>query len=117
MRVKTGFTRRRRHNEVKRQAKGMRLSKGKLYKVSKEAQLHADAYAFAGRRLRKRDMRKLWIIRINAALGQIENGPSYSVFVNVLKKANVELDRKVLADLANRDMEAFKTVVSTVWNN
>ncbi len=115
MRVKTGFTRRRRHNEVKKNAKGMRLSKGKLYKVSKEAQLHADAYAFAGRRLRKRDMRKLWIIRINAALQQIENGPSYSVLVNVLKKANINLDRKVLAELANRDMDGFKTVVASVW--
>ena len=66
MRVKTGTVRRRKHNKVLERTKGMRMSKGRLIKVSKEADLHAGQYAFVGRRLRKRDMRRLWIQRINA---------------------------------------------------
>lgn len=90
------------------------MTKGRLYKVSKEADLHAGQYAFVGRRLRKRDMRTLWIQRINAALKSYADGLKYSRFINLLNKAHIELDRKVLADLAVTDADAFKSVVDKV---
>lgn len=85
------------------------MTKGRLYKVSKEADLHAGQYAYVGRKLRKRDFRRLWIMRINAALTPFEL--TYSQFVNGLKKAKIELDRKILADLAVTDPETFKAIV------
>jgi large subunit ribosomal protein L20 len=90
------------------------MSKGKLYGVSKEADLHAGQYAFIGRKLRKRDLRKLWIMRINAGLKTYAEGLKYSIFINLLKKTNVNLDRKILAELAMNDPEGFKSVVDTV---
>ena len=83
----------------------MRMTKGRLYKVSKEADLHAGQYAFAGRRLRKRDMRRLWIIRINGALKR--HSLTYSKFINRLKETNIEINRKMLADLVNFDAKTF----------
>jgi large subunit ribosomal protein L20 len=112
MRVKTGFTRKRRHNKVLSRTKGMRMTKGRLYKVSKEADLHAGQYAYAGRRLRKRDLRRLWIIRINAGL--TEHDLSYSKFIAKLKIAKIDLDRKILADLVLSDPAAFKAIVDKV---
>lgn len=109
MRVKTGFSRRRHHKKVLKHTRGFRMTKGRLYKVSKEAELHAGQYAFIGRKLRKRDMRRLWITRINAAL--ISCNLSYSKFINGLSKAKIELDRKILADLAISDPETFKSIV------
>lgn len=88
------------------------MTKGRLYKVSKEADLHAGQYAYVGRKLRKRDMRRLWITRINAALTPYEI--SYSRFINGLKKAKIELNRKILADLAVTDSEVFKKIVDKV---
>jgi large subunit ribosomal protein L20 len=114
MRVKTGFTRRRHHKKVLERTKGFRMTKGRLYKVSREADLHAGQYAYAGRRLKRRDLRKLWITRINIALHNIEGAPRYSTFINLLKAKNVELDRKILADLAVSDANAFKAVVDSV---
>jgi len=111
-RVKTGPSRRRRHKKVLKRTKGFRMTRGRLYKVSKEADLHAGQYAFAGRKLRKRDMRRLWITRINAALTPYEI--SYSKFINGLKKAKIELNRKILADLALSDPKTFKTIVEHV---
>jgi large subunit ribosomal protein L20 len=108
-RVKTGTTRRKRHKKVLKRTKGFRMTKGRLYKVSKEADLHAGQYAYAGRKLRKRDMRKLWITRINAALTPYEI--SYSQFINGLKKAKIELNRKILADIALSDPDTFKEIV------
>ncbi|HUV42316.1 MAG TPA: 50S ribosomal protein L20 [Patescibacteria group bacterium] len=108
-RVKTGTTRRKSHKRVLKRTKGFRMTKGRLYKVSKEADLHAGQYAFMGRKLRKRDLRKLWIIRISAAL--IPHEISYSRFINGLKKAKIELNRKVLADLALSDSSTFKEIV------
>lgn len=108
-RVKTGTTRRKRHKKVLKRTKGFRMTKGRLYKVSKEADLHAGQYAFTGRKLKKRDMRRLWITRINAGL--TSHKLSYSKFINGLKKAKIELDRKILADLALNDPETFKTIV------
>ena len=112
MRVKTGFHRRRRHNKVLERTKGMRMTRGRLYKVSKEADLHAGAYAFHGRKRRKRDMRKLWISRINAGLSQIDGAPNYSRLINALKVKNVTLDRKILADLAVSDLQTFSSIVT-----
>ncbi len=108
-RVKTGPTRKKRHKKVLKRTKGFRMTKGRLYKVSKEADLHAGEYAFAGRKLRKRDMRKLWITRINAALADSEL--SYNQFIAGLKKAKIELDRKTLADLAISDPKTFQKIV------
>ncbi len=108
-RVRTGTTRRRRHKKVLKRTKGFRMTKGRLYKVSKEADLHAGQYAYVGRKLRKRDLRRLWITRINAALTPHEL--SYSKFINGLKKAKIELDRKILADITLSDPETFKAIV------
>ena len=112
MRVKTGYTRRQRHKKVIKLAKGYRMTKGRLYKVSKEAVLHAGQYAYHGRKLKKRDLRRLWIQRINAALS---NYPiKYSHFIKKLKDSHIDLDRKILADLAALHPNVFKKVVETV---
>ena len=108
-RVKTGFTRRRRHKKIIKQAKGYRMTRGRLYKVSHEAVLHAGQYAYAGRKLKKRQFRRLWIQRINAALTSL--GLPYSRFINLLKKAQITLNRKILADLAVNDPDTFKNIV------
>jgi large subunit ribosomal protein L20 len=108
-RVKTGPIRKRRHKKVLARTKGFRMTKGRLYKVSKEADLHAGEYAFAGRKLRKRDLRRLWITRINAALS--DSNLSYSKFIAGLKKAKIELDRKIMADLALSDPKTFEAIV------
>lgn len=113
-RARTGTTRKARHNKVLARTKGMRMSKGKLYRVSKEADLHAGQYAFIGRRLRKRDFRKLWIMRINAGLSTYADGLKYSRFINLLKVNKIEINRKMLADLAVSDPNAFKKIVAKV---
>jgi len=112
MRIKTGVTRRRAHKKVLSRTKGFRMTKNRLYKVAKEADLHAGQYAFEGRKNRKRDMRKLWIQRINAGLSQIDGAPNYSRFINNLKLKEVILDRKVLADLVVSDFNTFQQVVT-----
>ena len=111
MRVKTGTTRGYRHQRVLKRTKGMRMTKGRLYRVSKEADLHAGQYAFAGRKKRKRDLRRIWISRINAALTEYAQGLKYSQFISQLKKANIALNRKILADLAVSDPHSFKSVI------
>ncbi|HKY74366.1 MAG TPA: 50S ribosomal protein L20 [Patescibacteria group bacterium] len=113
-RVKTGIVRRKGHKAVLARTKGFRMTRNRLFKVAKEAELHAGQYAFIGRRLRKRDLRSLWITRIGAALKQIDEKLKYSVFIKNLKDAKVELDRKILADLAAKDGNAFKAVVKKV---
>lgn len=110
-RVKTGVTRRRRHKKVLSQTKGFRGTNNRLYKRAHEALLHAGQYAYIGRKLRKRDMRKLWIMRINAGLQQLDETMKYSVFINKLKQANIQIDRKMLAELAATDFAAFTEVV------
>lgn len=110
MRVKTGFTRVRAHKKVLARTKGFRMTKNRLIKVAREADLHAGQYAFKGRKLRKRDMRALWITRINAAIRPL--GLSYSAFVNNLKKADIQIDRKILADLAVSDPAAFQKIAA-----
>ncbi|MDP3955243.1 MAG: 50S ribosomal protein L20 [bacterium] len=109
MRVKTGPSRHRKHKKVLELASGYRMTRHRLHRQASDAVLHAGEYAFAGRKNRKRDFRRLWIVRINAALTDV--GISYSRFINGLKKANIELDRKILADLAVSDPGVFKTIV------
>ena len=111
MRIKRGVTGVKKRRSILKQAKGYRGAKSKLYRVAREAVMKSGQYAFVGRKLKKRDMRQLWITRINA--GCRENGVSYSVFINGLKKANVDLNRKVLADLAISDKTAFAKLVET----
>ncbi|GIK83571.1 MAG: 50S ribosomal protein L20 [Patescibacteria group bacterium] len=110
-RVKTGITRRKRHKKVLDSNKGFRGANSRLYKRAHEAYMHAGMYAYIGRRLRKRDMRKLWIIRINAALTELGEGLKYSRFINALKKANISIDRKMLAEIAVSDFRTFKDIV------
>lgn len=109
-RAKGGFTTRRRHKKVLQLAKGYRGAKSKLYRPAHEQVMKSLAYAFAHRRKRKGDFRKLWIARINAATRI--NGMSYSRFINGLKKAGVEVNRKILADMAVNDMTAFSQLVA-----
>lgn len=113
-RVKTGITRRKRHKKVLKQTKGFRGANNRLYKRAHEALLHAGKYAYIGRKLRKRDMRKLWIVRISAAIKEVDSALNYSTFMNMLKKANVQINRKMLAELAFTDFEAFRSIVSAV---
>jgi large subunit ribosomal protein L20 len=104
-RVKRGVTARARHKKVLKQAKGYYGARSRVYRVAKQAVIKAGQYAYRDRRQRKRQFRSLWIVRINAAAR--ECGLSYSRFMDWLKKASVEIDRKVLADIAVRDKEAF----------
>jgi large subunit ribosomal protein L20 len=111
MRVKTGFVRRRAHKKIIKANKGFRGTNRRLFKRANEARLHAGAYAFVGRKRRKRDLRKLWIIRLAAAVKQIEPQLNYSRFIARLKKAKIALDRKILADLAVTDSATFKAIL------
>ena len=104
-RVKRGVTARARHKKVLALAKGYRGRRKNVYRVAKQAVMKAGQYAYRDRRQRKRQFRQLWIVRINA--GARENGLSYSKFMNGLKKAAIEIDRKVLADMAVFDKAAF----------
>lgn len=108
-RAKGGFTSRHRHKKVLKLAKGYRGSKSRIFRPANAQVLKSLAYAFRDRRNKKRDFRKLWIIRINAAARM--NGMSYSTFISGLKKAGVQVNRKVLADLAVNDNQAFKDLV------
>ena len=108
-RVKRGVRTRARHRKVLKQAKGYFGHKSKLFKVANQAVMKSGAYAYRDRRAKKRDFRKLWIARINAAARM--NGLSYSKFMNGLKKADIALDRKVLSDIAITDPKAFAALV------
>ncbi len=108
-RVKRGVTAHARHKKILKLAKGYRGRRKNVYRVAKQAVMKAGQYAYRDRRQRKRQFRALWIARINAAAR--ECGLSYSVFMNGLKKASIEIDRKVLADLAVFDKPAFGKIV------
>jgi large subunit ribosomal protein L20 len=109
-RVKRGMMAHKRHKKLIDQAKGYRGSRSRHYRVANQAVMHALADAYRDRRRRKRDFRKLWIQRINAAARL--NGTTYSRLINGLKVAGINLDRKILADMAVRDPEAFSRVVN-----
>ena len=102
----------RRHRKFLKRAKGFKQARRVRIKVAKEALLHAGQYAYHGRKLRKRDLRNLWIIRLNAAVR--EEGLSYSKFIASLKRSKIELDRKILADIAVNDPNTFKKIVEIV---
>ena len=104
-RVKRGVPAKARHKKVLKQAKGYYGARRKVYRVAKQAVIKAGQYSYRDRRTRKREFRRLWIVRINAASRQF--GLSYSRFMDGLNKAGIEVDRKVLADLAVHDMAAF----------
>ena len=110
-RVKKGYTKHRRHHKVLKFAKGYRASSSKLFRVANEQMLKSLDYSFAHRRKKKGDFRKLWITRINAAARM--NDISYSRMMNGLKKANIAINRKVLADLAVNDAAAFSALCET----
>ncbi|HOU40884.1 MAG TPA: 50S ribosomal protein L20 [Promineifilum sp.] len=114
MRVKGGFVTRRRHKKILDMTKGQWGSRSKLFRRANEAMMKSYFYAYRDRRNRKRDFRRLWIARINAATRQ--HGLSYSNFIHGLKVANVRLDRKALADLAVRDETAFAAVIDIAKN-
>ena len=111
MRVRGGPQTHRRHKKIIAMAKGQRGSRHRLFKRANEAMMKSLVYAYRDRRVRKRDFRRLWITRINAATRQ--NDMSYSNFMHGLKKAGVELDRKALADIAVHDPSAFSQLVET----
>jgi len=107
-RVKRGVTARARHQKVLTQAKGYRGRRKNVYRIAKQAVMKAGQYAYRDRRTKKREFRALWIARINAAVREL--GMTYSSFVNGLAKASIDIDRKVLADLAVHDKPAFSKI-------
>lgn len=108
-RIKCAVTTRRRHKKILKLAKGYRGAKSKLFRTANEAVMKSLVYAYVGRKHKKRDFRKLWIARINAAARM--NGMSYSRFMNGLKKANIEMNRKMLSEIAIADPKAFASLV------
>ena len=113
-RVKKAINARKRHKKVLKLAKGYFGSRSKQFRAAKGSVMRAMAASYKGRKLRKRDFRKLWIARINAAARM--NGLSYSKFINGLKKANIDLNRKILADMAVNDDAAFAKLVEIAKN-
>lgn len=112
MRVKTGTVRHQRHKKVLDQAKGFWMTRHKRFKVANQAVMHSGNYAYEGRRIRRRDMRKLWIIRLNAALKPFQI--RYSVFIKMMKDKKVELNRKMLSEIAIKDSATFKSIVAFI---
>lgn len=112
MRVTRGLTSHAKHKKIFRANKGYRMTKRRLIKVAKEAYLHAGEYAFAGRKNRKRDFRRLWITRISEAVKL--RGLSYSSFIHQMKEANIEIDRKILANLVVENPNVFGEIVDNV---
>ncbi len=111
MRIKRGVNAIKKRRKILKAAKGYRGSKSTLYRVAKEQVMKSGNYAFVGRKLKKRDFRTLWIARINAACRQ--NDISYSKFMHGLKVANIDLNRKVLSEIATTDANAFASLVET----
>src|SRR3989338_1244003 len=109
VRIKGGVRTRAKHKKVLKMAKGFWMTRHKQFKKAKEAVLHAGEYAFAGRKAKKRDFRQLWIIRMNAALREL--GMKYSIFIHKLKVNKIELDRKILSQLAVEHSVVFKKIV------
>ncbi len=112
MRVKGGTVRKRRHNKILSLTKGYRMTKNSLYKVAHEAYMHAGQYSYGHRRRRQGQMRNLWILKINAACKS--NGIQYKDLIGGLKKKNIELNRKILADIAVNDPQVFSFIVKSL---
>lgn len=111
MRVKRGVAARAKHKKILKLAKGMQHNRTRSYRLAKQAVIRALQYAYRDRRNKKRDLRSLWITRINAAAR--EHGVTYGKFIANLKAANVELDRKVLAELAVNEPKAFEAIIKS----
>lgn len=111
-RVKGAMTTRARHKKILKRAKGYFGAKSIRFRMAKQAVMKSGNYAFVGRKRKKRDFRQLWIARINAAARM--NGLSYSKFISGIKKANININRKMLAEMAVNDMEAFKLLAEKV---
>ena len=114
-RVKGALSTRKRHKKILKLAKGYRGAKSKLYRVANQAVMKSLSYAYVGRKLKKRDFRTLWITRISAACKM--NDINYSRFMNGLKKANIEINRKMLSEIASSDPAAFAQLVQTAKAN
>ena len=112
MRVKRGVQASRKHKKIFAANKGYRMTKRRLIRVATQAYLHAGEYAHSGRKNRKRDIRQLWIMRINEAIKQ--HGLQYNAFISKMKAANIEIDRKILANLVTDDPEVFEDIVDKV---
>lgn len=112
MRVKRGTTRHAKHKKVIKLAKGYQGRRKSVYKLAKQAVIKAGQYSYRDRRVKKREFRSLWIIRINAALSKFDI--KYSKFINELAKKHIELDRKILADLAKNEPATFEAIVNKV---
>jgi large subunit ribosomal protein L20 len=112
MRIKRGVPARKKHTKILKAAKGMQHYRTRSYRLAKQGVIKSLRYAYRDRRNRKRDLRSLWITRINNAAR--ENGLSYSQLLNGMKKKNIELDRKVLSDLAVTNPQAFKAIIDQV---
>ena len=110
-RVKRGVQAKARHKKVLKQAKGFRGARSRTYKVAKQAVMKAGQYAYRDRRVRKRDFRSLWIQRINAAVRS--HGLTYSQFIHGMSKTDLDLDRKMLSEIAISDPDTFKNIVDT----
>lgn len=102
----------RKHRKIRKAARGFKQARSRRVKVAKESILHAGQYAYVGRKQKKRTLRRLWIIRINAAVR--EHGMKYSDFIKKLKDNNIELDRKILADIAVKDPETFEAILKNL---
>lgn len=114
-RVKKGVTKHRRHKKIIAMTKGQRATRSSLHKRAQESMLHSLSYAYSHRRERKGDMRRLWISRINAT--SRANGITYSQLINNLQKANIEINRKMLADMAIREPDTFAKLARLSQNN
>ena len=114
-RVKSGILTKKKHRKVLKLAKGYWMTRHKQFKKAKEAVLHAGEYAFAGRKRKKRDFRRLWIIRLNAAVREL--GLKYSLFIKMLKDKKIEIDRKILSQIALEHPHIFKKIVALVKTN
>ena len=111
-RVKSGIITRKKHKKVLKRAKGYFGAKSIRFRMAKQAVMKSGQYAFVGRKLKKRDFRRLWIARINAAARA--NGINYSTLINGMKKANININRKMLAEMAVNDPKAFSEVVAAI---
>lgn len=111
MRIKRGVTKRAKHKKILKAAKGYTLGRSKIVRLAREAVIHAGADAYRGRKLKKRDFRSLWITQISASL---PNGLSYSQFINKLKKAKIELNRKILSQIAQKYPAVFEKIVKNL---
>ena len=109
MRVKTGTVRRAKHKKIIKSAKGFKGRRNSVFKLAKQAVIKAGQYAYRDRRNKKRDFRSLWIVKINAAVREF--GMSYSEFIKKLSDAQIQINRKILADLAQNEPETFKAIV------